>query len=98
MAEHFQRPIYETAETRRTEEQAATAIADCRLLARESGVPFVLFVWWLDGLFFLDATSANPSAVTVGGRKDRDDPSDIEPLVHFETSIFKPVQKRKAAA
>lgn len=78
---------------------SAEKVARCRVLARESGVKFLLFVWWLDGLFWLDATSSMPAQVTTGGRTDRGDPSDIEPLVHFPVTDFILLsrQERRAA-
>lgn len=71
---------------------SAEKLAKCRQLASDVRLPFALFVWWLDGIFYLDASSAEHEHVTVGGRRDRGDPSDVEPLVHFSITAFRSIE------
>lgn len=51
------------------------------------GVPFILFVEWDDGLFYLKAERSSVMRMSVGGNA-RGQNGDCEPLVHLNTSDF----------
>lgn len=57
-------------------------------LAREVGVPFFIVVDWTDGTFFLNVED-QPVSYGFGGRKDRNDEQDMEPVVFIDVSYFK---------
>lgn len=56
-------------------------------LAKEVGIPFLIIVRWTDGVFYHEAGS---SEVTygVGGRRDREDAADVEPVVLIPIEKF----------
>lgn len=56
-------------------------------MGKTVGVPFIIIVKWNEGIFW---HTAGKSSVTfgVGGRRDRGDPYDIEPVVYIPTSAF----------
>lgn len=60
-----------------------------------SGVPFFVVVKWSDGLFWHEAGTA-PVTITMGGRFDRNDSQDFEPVVHISTSAFKRISERNS--
>jgi hypothetical protein len=60
-------------------------------LAKYSGVPFILVVRWSDGLFWIKHTDT-PITTGIGGRHDRNDKQDIEPVVYINTEHFKEVK------
>jgi len=62
-----------------------------KTLANEMEVPFILFIKWDDGLFWYKAGS---SKVTYGfgGRKDRNDAQDMEPMVFIPVKDFKEIK------
>lgn len=51
------------------------------------GVPFILFVEWDEGLFYLKAERSSVMRMSVGGNA-RGQNGDCEPLVHLNTSDF----------
>lgn len=51
------------------------------------GVPFILFVEWDDGLYYLKADRASVIRVSVGGNA-RGQNGDFEPVVHLNASSF----------
>lgn len=51
-------------------------------LRRALGVPTLFVPVFSDGVFLIDFKE-RPDAVTLGGRKDRGDSADIEPMVHY---------------
>lgn len=59
----------------------------CRL-AREFGVPFVVFVRWEDGLFCYPTNGFHTYRPEIGGN-NRGQNGDIEPCVHLPTAAFK---------
>ena len=60
-----------------------------RELAIRTNVPFLLIVEWTDGLRYLDARQYPQPPIKSGGRDDRDDWQDIEPMVHLQHEWFK---------
>lgn len=52
----------------------------------------VLFIGEFKGeLAYFDFAKARPTKVVLDGRRDRDDPKDVEPLAVFDWKDFKPV-------
>jgi len=60
-------------------------------LAHDLHVPFVLFVRFLNDMYWARLTKEAPFHVAMGGRTDRGDAQDIEPCVFLNTSIFRHV-------
>jgi hypothetical protein len=63
-----------------------------RGLGQEIGVPFLIIVEWNDGLYYCD-TEAVARTYGFGGRSDRGDPQDKEPVVFIDTKAFCKVRK-----
>jgi hypothetical protein len=58
--------------------------------AAERGVPGLLLVAWMDRLGLIDAGVAASRAMRAhGGRVDRGDPLDLEPVLHIPMALFK---------
>lgn len=57
-------------------------------LSNVTGKPFILVVSWDDKIIYKNVTN-EPVKIVIGGRKDRGDPADIEPMVEIEISGFK---------
>jgi len=51
------------------------------------GVPFIMFVEWQEGLFYLKAERSCPIRYSVGGNS-RGQNGDLEPLVHLKIADF----------
>lgn len=60
-------------------------------LSQETGIPFLLIVRWEDGIYYLKPRFDLKPEVAVGGRTDRDDPDDMEPVVLIPTNWFEKV-------
>jgi len=59
-------------------------------LERSTGVPVMLAVTWNDGTGLLRVSKVErPLDIEIGGRWDRNDPQDVEPVVHFDVNKFK---------
>lgn len=57
-------------------------------LSKELGIPFIIVVRWTDGLFFHTVGSATVKH-GFGGRTDREDSQDVEPVVLIPVDTFK---------
>ena len=57
-------------------------------MAAEMNIPFVLIIRWDDGLFFYK-TGSSTVTYGFGGRYDRDDSQDQEPMVFIPVDKFK---------
>ncbi len=57
-------------------------------LAKEIGGKFIVIVKWTDGIFFHEQGTCDVQ-YGIGGRKDRRDSQDIEPVVYIPTDYFK---------
>lgn len=58
-------------------------------LERVTGLPANLVVQWDDALGILRPSKVSkPLSVSSGGRWDRGDAQDVEPVVHFDTGLF----------
>lgn len=70
---------------------------NCRRLARVMGGFFDIVVQWGDGVIaqahILDMQEKTQYAIKPGGRTDRNDPADFEPMVHIPNCSFKVVGK-----
>jgi len=64
---------------------SAKQLVDC------SGLPFMLVVCTLDGLWLAKFTEFVPKDIQVKGRTDRNDWQDIEPCVLVDTLLFKKI-------
>lgn len=60
-------------------------------MADIANIPFIVSVRWTDGLFYLPVDNDTPFDLGYGGRKDRGDWQDMEPVVYVPTNIFKEV-------
>jgi len=56
-------------------------------LSRSANVPFLIVVKWTDGLYWHKTGTAEVE-VKMGGRFDRNDSQDFEPVVHIKTENF----------
>lgn len=65
-----------------------------RQLSEATGTRSILLVKFLDGLYWCDF--ASPFNLEIGGRKDRQDAADIEPVAHFPTEAFQMFGKAPA--
>ena len=63
-------------------------IQSARSLAETTGLDTFLFVFWKDASGWLDFKTV-PFWLQFGGRVDRNDPQDIEPMCHIPMSSFK---------
>lgn len=65
------------------------------LSSKTSGLPYLLVVCWPENgvrsVYFLKVTEGVHASVVLGGRKDRGDPEDVEPMVEIPMSKFKKV-------
>lgn len=59
-----------------------------RELSAAARCPALLVVRWPDWVGYLDL-SAEPDSVRMGGRTDRGDWQDIEPVAHFDVTRFR---------
>jgi hypothetical protein len=61
-------------------------------LRRATTLPFLIIAKFTDGIFYLDSYSADVD-FGIGGRTDRGDSQDIEPVVYMEIQHFKKVKQ-----
>jgi len=61
-------------------------------LCEASGVPFILIVKTLDGIWWASFNKFPAREVHVLGRKDRDDWQDMEPCILISTKSFKQLE------
>lgn len=59
-------------------------------LSKELGIPFIVVVKWDNGIFFHTGGSAKVE-YGFGGRTDREDSQDVEPVVLIPVSAFKEI-------
>ena len=62
-------------------------VLEARRLGKETNTTPILLVSWLDVLAYLDFFS--PFTIKQGGRSDRNDWQDQEPMCHFDLKHFK---------
>lgn len=65
-------------------------------LSELMGIPFVLVVEWSDCIGSLRIYNTDGMKVSWGGRNDRGDPQDMEPVYHINTAWFATNFKKRA--
>jgi len=60
-------------------------------MASAAAIPFLLVIRWLDGTYYLKVTDSTPMRVEHGGRQDRGDWQDMEPVVQIDINLFRPL-------
>jgi hypothetical protein len=55
----------------------------------KTGLPFFLVVHWPDFLGYIRIKSLSEFKILKGGRTDRNDNADVEPMVHIPIQMFK---------
>ena len=66
-------------------------------LQATTNLPFILIVDWEDEIGYLKCFEANQeTTINMGGRKDRGDAQDIEPVVHIPIYLFETLVKHNA--
>jgi hypothetical protein len=63
-------------------------------LTKATGLPCFLVVQWTDCLGWIDLEVTEPLYVGWGGRIDRRDSQDMEPVMHYDLSQFKRVENK----
>lgn len=61
-------------------------------LSKATGVPFIIIAKWTDGVFFFKP-DFGPVLFGHGGRLDRNDSQDMEPVVFINVKDFKQVKE-----
>jgi len=54
----------------------------------------LLIVKWTDNIGFIDVNTPQ-DFLSIGGRTDRDDELDIEPVAHWSISLFRLVKRKR---
>ena len=68
-----------------------TKIVHANMIHSAVRLPCILFVQWLDALGYIPMNRCDVS-LRMGGRSDRNDPLDIEPVCHIDISRFRIVR------
>jgi len=63
------------------------------LTANASQLPAFLVVQFTDGLYYLHS-HIPPTHIEVGGRFDRNDSQDVEPVAHFKHELLTPIKPK----
>ncbi len=58
-------------------------------LCRETGLPFILLVKANDGIWFMKTDMFVNDGIVIGGRHDRGDDQDVEPVVLLKADKFR---------
>ena len=58
-------------------------------LSEKTGKPFILIVEWTDKIGYFVIKTLENIEIRLGGRKDRNDPLDIEPYYYIPVTWFK---------
>lgn len=60
-----------------------------------TGLPSFLICSWSDGVFYSmqDAHAGRRYDIRMGGRTDRNDSDDVEPVIHIPVTDFHPISK-----
>ena len=66
-------------------------IMAARRLSEGSGLPSFLAVQWTDGIRYIRLDEIKKFDVAIGGRRDRDDAQDIEPVILIPIDDFIPM-------
>lgn len=57
-------------------------------LSKTTGIPFILVVDWEDCICSLRIYNTDGMSISWGGRQDRDDTQDMEPVYHIPSAHF----------
>lgn len=61
------------------------------MLSEHTNAKGILAVQFSDGIFWMVAKPQPQWRIAIGGRTDRNDPDDVEPVVHIPTNSLKPL-------
>ncbi len=61
------------------------------MLSERTSIKGLLGVRYTDGIFWVVAQHQPDWRITIGGRTDRNDPDDVEPVIHIPSSSLKPL-------
>jgi hypothetical protein len=61
----------------------------------KTGLPFFLVVHWPDFLGYIRIKSLSEFKILKGGKTDRNDNADVEPMVHIPIQMFKKLEQRE---
>ena len=70
---------------------SAKKVVNGLALSEATNVPFYIAVQWKDRLGYIRVLKGSFD-IRIGGRKDRDDWQDVEPMAHFKVSDFTTVE------
>ena len=68
---------------------SASKVMSANSLSRVTRLSCLLVVKWADYLGWIDLIKVQPKFVAWGGRSDRQDPQDMEPVIHFDIDDFR---------
>ena len=65
-----------------------TKVINAGITNAATGIPCFLVVRWVDHVGYVNMSNVK-STVKMGGRTDRSDPQDVEPVCHIDIGLFK---------
>lgn len=65
-----------------------TKVINASITGISTGLPCFLVVQWVDGVGYVNMGNVK-TTVKMGGRTDRSDPQDVEPVCHIDIGLFK---------
>lgn len=69
-----------------------TKVVNATMTTISTGLPCFLVVRWIDKIGYINIGNVE-TFVTMGGRIDRSDPQDVEPVCHIDIRTFKRFEK-----
>lgn len=69
-----------------------TKVINATMTTIATGIPCFLVVRWIDKTGYVNIGNID-TTVTMGGRTDRSDPQDVEPVCHIDIGEFKRFRK-----
>jgi len=69
-----------------------TKVINATMTTIATGIPCFLVVRWIDKTGYINIGNVD-TTVTMGGRVDRSDPQDVEPVCHIDIRDFKRFEK-----
>ena len=73
---------------------SSAKVMSAHTLTRATGLPCFLVVQWTDCLGWIDLETTEPLYVGWGGRIDRNDSQDMEPVMHYDILEFKRMEQK----
>tara|TARA_R110000744_G_scaffold4565_5_gene16463 strand:+ start:4280 stop:4729 length:450 start_codon:yes stop_codon:yes gene_type:complete len=83
-----------TSDTYNTYLLSSAKVMSAHTLTRATGLPCFLVVQWTDCLGWIDLETTEPLYVGWGGRIDRNDSQDMEPVMHYDILEFKRMEQK----